>query len=437
MKKKNKSFLSRFFSHNITLLVLAFLISFSAWFVIKITSGTDTPKTIKNIPITIDLPDAAVESGLKVFALNQETVTSDDDNSKMTASVEVTGNPIIIAGLSASDIKVSASETSTIVSPGSYILPLTAKKASLKSDYDFEISNLDPSSISIYVDVEKEETFAIQNQVSVKLKDNNHYANVTMSQNEVTVSGPQTQVNKIKTVAIQDKLSSDSQQTLLEDLVFLDEDGNVLDLPYVTTDISAVEITVTVQPAIEVSLGVDLVNAPKDHPDVTIAPSKIKISGSQESLDAIKKNKISIGTLNFAELDNSLHEKKMKIALPEGCQLTDTSTTEATVTVDLSDYESSTFYVKVKSNLDTSKYSSDLGDARVVGVVVYGPQEDLDELTDSDITVTADFTDLLAEATDSTVSVNVPLKAKLGGSFSDTCWCQQLEAIQGVNLSKK
>ena len=441
MSKKNESFLSRLFSHNITLLIIAFLIAFSAWFIIKISSDNDTPKTIKNIPITIELPETAKNDGLKVFALNQENAVVDDngESTNLTASVEVKGNPIIVAGLKSSDIKVSASQTSTIVSPGSYVLPLTAKKATLKSDYDFEISNLNQSSITIYVDVEKEETFTIENQVSVKLKDANHFANVSMSQNEVTVSGPQTQINKIKTVAIKDTLESDSQQTLLEELVFLDENGDTLELPYVTTDISAVEVTVTVQPAVEVKLGVDLVNAPSEHPDVKVSPDKLKITGSQEVLDEIKDNKVSIGTLDFSTLDNDDHEITMAITLPDGCKSTDSSITEATITVDLSEYDAVTVNASIKSNLDTDKYTSDLSSSRVVSVTVYGPANTLSEITASNITVTADFSDSIDKVADSdgAVSVNVPLKVKLKDDFGETCWCAALDPIQGVNVSKK
>ena len=64
---KKKSLLARFFSHNITLLVLAFLLAFTAWFIINASSETDTNVTISDIPIIIDLPESALDAGLKVF----------------------------------------------------------------------------------------------------------------------------------------------------------------------------------------------------------------------------------------------------------------------------------------------------------------------------------------------------------------------------------
>ena len=44
--KKNKSALARFFSHNITLLVLSFLIAFVAWFIISVNPDTEYTATM-------------------------------------------------------------------------------------------------------------------------------------------------------------------------------------------------------------------------------------------------------------------------------------------------------------------------------------------------------------------------------------------------------
>ena len=56
--KKNKSALARFFSHNITLLVLSFLIAFVAWFIISVNPDTEYTATMTDLPVEIELSQA-------------------------------------------------------------------------------------------------------------------------------------------------------------------------------------------------------------------------------------------------------------------------------------------------------------------------------------------------------------------------------------------
>ncbi|MBQ6413683.1 MAG: hypothetical protein IJI19_09420, partial [Ruminococcus sp.] len=124
MKKNNQSLLSRFFSHNITLLVLAFVLAFAAWFIISLSEESVETKTITDIPVTIELPDTAKDDGLYLYG-------TDD----LKASVEVKGNRAMLGTLTASDIQVTANQSSSMISVGSYTLSLTAKQAGLKTNY--------------------------------------------------------------------------------------------------------------------------------------------------------------------------------------------------------------------------------------------------------------------------------------------------------------
>ena len=117
--KNNNSFLTRLFSHNITLLILAFLLAFSAWLYINGTAETDSSVTVKDIPIELELSDAAVADGLQIFKGKDEK-----------ASVDVRGNRVTVGSLSSSDIIVSSNQTGSITSPGYSTVALQAKKSS-------------------------------------------------------------------------------------------------------------------------------------------------------------------------------------------------------------------------------------------------------------------------------------------------------------------
>ena len=85
---KKTSFLTRLFSHNIVLLIISFLLAFIAWFIINANSETETNVTISNIPVSITLPDTAVEKGFQIF-----------NDTEYTASVEVSGNRVTVGSL--------------------------------------------------------------------------------------------------------------------------------------------------------------------------------------------------------------------------------------------------------------------------------------------------------------------------------------------------
>lgn len=438
-KSNNKSLLSRFFSHDITLLVLAFLIAFSSWFIIKVTSGAETPKKISDIPITIELPSTDSSEQLKIFAINQNKTDASEE--QVTAEVQVVGNPIVVAGLKPTDFKVSASQVTTVLNPGSYVLPLTAEKSESKSDYDFKISGLSPSNVTIFVDYEKAATFTVNNQINVHMDDEQsktHFAHVSLSTTEVTVIGPRSQVNKIKAVAVKDDNLTDESQTLQEDLVYLDENGEVINdaVPYVTADHPSIEVTVTILPTKNVKLAPSFANGPSDYSDYDVSPNTMIIAGPQSALDAITKDTISVGDIDFSELKNEYYEKDFEFDLPDQCMAIDKEN-KAKVTMDLSEYESKTLSVKINNTLETDKYSADFMSSQYALVTVYGPEDVLSEISSSDVTVTTDYTKLLNNiSSGSSVSLTVPLKTSLSEKYASSCWAYKLNDVK-VNVTKK
>ena len=421
MKNKKPSFISRLFSHNITLLILAFILAFSAWFVISTSEESQETKTISDIPISIELSDTAVSEGLKLYGADDQKV-----------SVEVSGDRVTVGSLTASDIIVTANQSSSMNAAGSYTLSLSAKQGGLKNNYTIE--KITPSTLTVYVDREKQKEFDIENQITVKLNDSSHYASVALSNSKVLVSGPETHVNQISYVAVIDTITVDDQITVNEDLVFLEEDGSKLNLPYVSTDISSVDVTITVLPISEVSLKVDVTNEPSDYPGILIDPETVKIAGPQDRLDKIENNTVKIGSLDFTKLKNEVNTQKFDITLPKGCKVI-SGETAATATIDLSSYDSTTVTAKVSSKLDSSVYTAEFA-SNNVDITVNGPSDLISDISASDLTVIADFTGLLDDVkSGSAVSLSVPLKIALGSDYSE-CWVYGSYTVN-VNVTKK
>ena len=417
----NKSWLSRVLSHNWVLLIIAFILSFTAWFIISANSQTETNVTISDIPIEIELSEEAKADGLQIF-----------DGADATASVEVTGNRVTVGSLTASDITVTANQTSSIIGAGTYTLPLTAKKNGVKTNYNI-VSSVTPANVTIFVDKLKEDTFEIENQIKYTVSDG-YYVNAALSENTVTVSGPETEVSQISSVAVQGTVEGtlSNNQTIKKKPVYLDANGDELDLTLTTADIDTVEVTLSVYPVIDVSLNVEVLNAPSSYPKIGISPSSIKVAGPKDALAEITDNKFTVGSLDFSKLTNDKISRNYDLALPKGCKVI-SGETSATVSIDLSSYVKSMVTCKIASNIDSDKYKTDFASTNV-DVTVYGPEDTISDLTASSISVIADFTGLLDDIS-STVSLQVPLTITLTSAYAE-CWVYGSYTAT-VNVSEK
>lgn len=407
---KNSNILTRFFSHNITLMVLSFVLSFTIWFIISASSETDSNVTISNIPVTVELSDTAQQDGLEIFI-------GDD----ITASVEVSGNRVTVGSLTASDIQVTAGQTSAIIAPGTYTLPLSAKKTGIKTNYEI-VSSVSPSTATVFVDRRKEAEFTIENRLSVQLEDSNHYASTSLSQNTAVLTGPETQMNLIDSVAVVDSINAYSNEaiTVQESLKYLDADGNALELPLVKADIQTIEATITVMPVMNVKLAVDLVGQPKNCPEIKIEPHIVKIAGPQTVLSEIRDATLSIGTLDFSKLKNVNKSYPFDISAPTGCKVL-SGETSAAVSVNLSGYVKGTVEGRIAVKIDTTKYSVEFNSS-TAAIEIYGPESLVSSITPSNVNVVADFSELLDNVTGSkAVSLSVPLTVSFTSGFAE-CW---------------
>ena len=182
---KKLSLTQRILQKNYLLLIIAVLISFGIWIYMSMNSTSDTTVTVNDVPIQIEISDSAKELGLQVFC---------EDDSK--ASVTVSGMRTMLGQISEADLLVTASAGS-ISTTGNHTLSVSATKANPSSN--FQIVSCAPSQINVVVDYLKESTFDIQEDITYKVKDG-YNGSVTLANNQVTISGPTTEVLKIKKV---------------------------------------------------------------------------------------------------------------------------------------------------------------------------------------------------------------------------------------------
>lgn len=405
MKKIN---IRKFFSNNFVLLVISFILAFVIWIVINASSTTEQNVTISKIPITIELPKEAVDDGLQVY-------TGDD----ITGSVEVSGNSVTVGSLTSEDIDIAATNTSNILTSGSYTLQLAAKKASTKTNYTIVSSSLTPNNITIFVDHPMEKEFEIDNKISFEVP-KGFYASSSLSSSKVVITGPETEVSQIATVAVEGKIDGviSASQEMNKALVFLDKDGNPVETYLTKSSESEIKVTLNVLKKLDVKLGVDVINGPKNHPNIELSPSTLSIACTDEAISKIENETISVATVDFSKLTNEDITTSLDLVLPSGCKSL-SKINSVTAHIDLSDY--------IKKEL-TCSISSDLGDKynvqlpeKTANIIVFGPESTIKELYSKDVILKPDISKIVDKLTKEDSSYEVPLVCSLSDEFSD-CW---------------
>ena len=392
---------------NYVMFIISVVISIAIWIYISMGASNDTTLTVSNIPIQVELSDSALDLGLQIFT---------DDTP--AASVTVTGNRAVLGSVNESDFTVTASANS-VTSTGNFTLPVSAVK-STPSD-NFQITKLSPSSINVYVDYFRESSFAIQDNIIYDVAEG-YYATTSMPYNSITISGPQTEISKIKKVYASAKLSQKLTEPGVIDtdanIVLYDENDNELPTKLLAMSFKKMTARVTVLPEKTVSLKPVFINKPSglklDSDMLTINPSEILIAGPSDTLDNLRS--VSLEAIDFSTLSNKKTTfDSLAIVIPEGCKNL-SSSSGAKVTLDLSSLSSKNFEVdnfKVEGLSD--EYTSEVT-SRSITVTIIGSKEQLDKLSADNITAVIDTKDAKGKVG----SVQMPVAFVITGA--DSCW---------------
>ena len=407
----NKTFFSRIFTNKIFLIVLSFVISFSIWVGINMDDTAQTSYVVSNIPITIDLPESADSQGLKVF-----------NKDKLKGSVTVVGNRALIGNLSSDDIEIVPEQTDSLTSAGSYTLSLVAKKKS--SSLNYTIESVSPGTVYIKLDRNRTITKKVENNIDYTIP-KGYYGTVLLSDDEVSISGPETEIKKIDKVVIEDTIDeelTDSRKSKY-DVKLLDAFGEELSATEgINITPSQVTATVSVLQMKYVDVGLSTSNGPSSSAIsefYSIEPDKISIAGESDTIKGITT--VNTDELDFSTLRNKAYNINKDLEIPSKC-IDINSVNSVNVKLDLSSMKKKKLTVSNFSirGLDTS-YDAVVTTSSIE-VIVYGDKDELESIDSSDVTAYVDFNNTNVSSgykeTDVQLSLNGTEKSWIYGDYS-------------------
>lgn len=314
-KIKNIKF-GKLFYNNKFVAVFSVILSFIIWIVVA-SSGTESvPVTISDIPVDIHLSQSAVQDGLQVFS-----------GQNITARVEITGNRLIVGQVTKNDIQISASQSAmSIMSPGNYTLELSAKKVGVLQDYEI-VSDVKPSVITVMVDRYRESEFTVESEINFNPKAGYYVGSTTLSAPKVVLSGPETEISKIKRVKVASNIPGEVSTPLNLELpiIMYDAYDRPITSETIKSSASEIEVNIPVLMKKEVTITPKFSNLPKDinfetnYKDcIRVMPSKLQIAGPEDVIFAMKN--INLEEIDFRTVNMQNNKFKLPINLPQGCR---------------------------------------------------------------------------------------------------------------------
>ena len=425
VKKKEKLQLRTIFYHNTFVLIFSFVCAMVIWFSMAASSySEDKPKQIYDVPITIELSDAAKEEGIRVFY-----------QSYTTADVSITGNNLILNKVGLEDISVVArlSPNSTKLTGNTMAtetIKLTAQK--IRNNLaDYEVSSVSPTELNVSYDKYKETTFKIEPNIQATAATNFYVSVPTYSAENVIVSGPESSVNKVSRVAIDysiaDPISATTNFTCA--LTVYDINNKPINLrdSYLTLSVESVDVSIPVMNKQTVNLVATKLNVPTGFSDsrIVVEPATIDIAGEADVVS--KYQTITLPTaIDFSAINLKNNTFEMEIPMPTGVKNVSNITT-AKVTVNLSGFTETTIDAATFEPVNIPEGKTATIITKTLPVNLIGSQAQISRLTPASIYGTVD----MAKLADQNGNVEVPVTINISGATS--CWVYGQYTVQ-VNV---
>lgn len=304
--------INKLFYNNKFLAIFSILASFIVWTIVAANDKDVVPVMISDIPVDIQLSESAKQDGLRIFS-----------GQNITARVEITGNRIIVGQVTKDDIQVTAPQAaSTIMSPGNYTLELSAKKVGILQDYNI-VSDVKPSVITVMADRYREAEFEVEPDISFNAKNGYFVGNTVLSSPKVTLSGPETEISKIKKVAVNTSVAGEisSTVTLKLPLIMYDAYGQPINSETISSSVSEVEATIPVLMQKQVELLPHFENVPESidlKNMVKISPQKLMIAGPDVVISELQN--IDLGDIDFNNVNLENNKFNVPVNLPQNCR---------------------------------------------------------------------------------------------------------------------
>lgn len=416
-----KSGFDALLENNTVLMVLSLFIAVLVWFTVVWGTGETTELSVRNVPVQVDLEDSALAR------LGLDPVTE----SNFSVDVEIVGPRAVVGGVKVGDIQIVA-KLHNVNGPGTYTLALEGADIKEKG---FEIKNIVPETVSMRFDHMITRSMPINLELQgLEIPDEYLLDQEFLTPSEVTVSGPATEMALVASGEV--RLSFDkplTQTGTFESAVLLlDANGNPIESPYLVVDQPVASVTLPVLKKKTVPVTFDFTNVPPgfdvDSLGYFTDPETVEIAGPSASINGFTE--LHLGYIDLRGLEPDA-VKTYNVSLPPG-YLTVENIQEVDVVFENPGYTSrrlSTSDIRLINQ--PPDYNVEISTKTIYDVMVYGPEEEIEQITGKDLIAQIDMTDVDIRIGQATVPVSILIPG------SDECWVYGGDKTAVVTIQSK
>jgi YbbR domain-containing protein len=381
-----KESLKKLKDNKIFWMIISLFVSTGLWFYLTSMQGTIVKTRLNNVELVLEGREAMNE-------LRNLTISEIDHK---FVSLEISCTVQNMALITEESLKAVV-DVSSINSPGRYSLTYNLEYPKRINPEEITLVHSNPKIISILVENVSRKNVPVKISFSGSVAEGYIVEEAICTPEFVSVSGSETEVNKIDHVKVDVLAENLKKETTVEmKFVPMDAESNPIVLKNAKFDRETVSVTVPVSKKKDVPLNVILIDgagANQNNTTVRTDPEFITIAGDAETVDSI--NKIDLITLELDSFDR-IYEAKIPVAIPNDLKNV-SGETEARVKVEIFNLENRVFSV---SNFNYSNLPSEFKSAdfvtKTLAVTLRGLSEEIKTVNKNNIRVIADLKDIRA-----------------------------------------
>lgn len=408
MNQNKKSF-GQLFENNKFLMVFSVVASMLCWLIVAMTFGPTREDIIRRVPVNLSLQTTTLSNlGLSVI-----------EGGEAYVDVKVKGSLTVIGRLSPEDIPITARVTG-ITEPGPYSLDVITVNQGTSLEY--EIVEFVPSKITVKLDrVVKKEFTIVDKPNGLAYADNFVEGSTTIEPSKVTVTGPQTEIDKIKQCIVTAELEGPLSETYSRELplLFLDARGEEINLEahHLKSDASEALLVYQVLHAVDIELLVDFTNVPRSFPVerlrglMEMDHHTLKVAGPGDLTNNLTER--VLGYIDIATLRPGSSAYSFPLTLPSEQLVPIEKFTNINVTFDDSNWDSVVFSMVRPTMINIPPgYEATLLANAIYNIQMVGDAEDLAGVTAGDLVAEVDLSEreLMPGANKLPVRISAPTK---------------------------
>ena len=379
-------------------MIIALFVSVALWFYVVTVENPETEATIANIPVTF--------TGMEELNEDRDLIiTSGLDT---TVSLRLSGKRSEISKLSEDNITLTV-DLARVTRAQTYTLNYTIDYPTDVSASAIQVDTRYPSSVTLTVENIATKQVQVRGELVGGTADGFTTESMSFDYDEITIRGPEAAVNQVSYALVTlERTNLEKTVTTTLPYTLMTADGEVVDSPEITSDVTEIELTLPVVQFKQVPLSVDFIaggGATEKDVVYKITPESVTVSGDASALDMV--NQISLGNIDLGNVISS-GTYEFNILLPNNVKSI-SGEEVASVSVEVRGLATKSLRISTVEFAQVPEGFAATAITQMQQITVRASSDDIDSITASNVHAVADLTGISANAGTYTVPLTIEI----------------------------